>query len=99
MEQIGMSESANTIPLCVDLDGTLVQTDLLLESIFALLKQSILNFLLLPLWPIKGKAHFKQKIADRMDLDVSLLPYNKAFLDYTKQQYKSGRRLTLATAT
>lgn len=36
-------------PLCVDLDGTLVRTDLLAESIFALLKLNVLYLFLLPI--------------------------------------------------
>jgi len=73
------------IPLCVDLDGTLVRTDLLLESIFGLLKKNILYALLFPFWLFQGKAYFKQQIADRIDLDVSLLPYNQQFLDKLKK--------------
>ena len=30
----------NTVPLCVDLDGTLIKTDLLVESFFQLLKHN-----------------------------------------------------------
>lgn len=49
-------------PLCVDLDGTLLRTDLLVESVFALFKQNILYAFLLPVWLLKGKAHLKQQI-------------------------------------
>lgn len=72
-------ERDSGIPLCVDLDGTLVCTDLLLESIFKLFKQNILYIFLLPLWLLNGKAHFKQQIADRVDLDVGLLPIRDLF--------------------
>jgi len=87
------------IPLCVDLDGTLVRTDLLLESIFALLKKNVLYALLFPFWLLQGKAYFKQQIADRVDLDVSLLPYNQQFLDNLKKQKAQGRTLILVTAS
>lgn len=86
-------------PLCVDLDGTLIRTDLLVESVFALLKRNILYMLLLPLWLLKGKAYLKQQIADRVDLDVTLLPYHAAFLEYLKEEQTKGRRLILATAS
>lgn len=88
-----------TLPLCVDLDGTLVRTDLLVESIFALIKNDFMHLFLLPLWLLRGKAGFKQKIADRVTLDVTLLPYHDMFLDYLRQEHASGRRLVLATAS
>ncbi len=86
-------------PLCVDLDGTLLRTDLLVESLFLLLKKNILYVFLIPIWLFKGKANLKQKIADRVDIDASQLPYHHNFLDYLKQQHSAGRKLILATAS
>ena len=86
-------------PLCVDLDGTLIRTDLLVESVFSLLKRNILYGFLLPLWLLKGKAHLKHQIAVRVDVDVSLLPYHGNFLNYLKEEHAKGRRLILATAS
>jgi len=86
-------------PLCVDLDGTLIRTDLLAESVFALLKRNILFMFLLPLWLFKGKARLKHEIATRVDIDVGLLPYHNEFLNYLKEQHNHGRRLILATAS
>lgn len=86
-------------PLCVDLDGTLVRTDVLVESVFALLKRNILYLFLLPIWLCKGKANVKQKIADRVELDVDLFPYNSALLKFLVEQKAQGRRLILATAS
>lgn len=86
-------------PLCVDLDGTLLKSDVLVESLFAMLRQNFLFVLLLPFWLLRGKAHLKQQIADRADIDVALLPYNGPFLEYAQQQAASGRRLVLVTAS
>jgi len=94
-----IQNTTSELPLCVDLDGTLVRTDVLLESIFALLKQNFIYVLFLPLWLLKGKAYFKQQIADRVELDVEHLPYHDEFLDYLKQQKALGRHLVLATAS
>jgi len=85
--------------LVVDLDGTLVRTDLLHESVFGLLKQSIFNLFLLPLWLLGGKAHMKAKIAERVDLRIDLLPWHEEFLGYLQEQHEAGRRLVLATAS
>ncbi len=84
------------LPLVVDLDGTLVKTDLLIESLFALIKQNSLYFFLLPFWLMKGKAHFKREISRRVTLDASLLPYNRELVDYLRDQRSQGRRLVLA---
>jgi 4-hydroxybenzoate polyprenyltransferase len=89
----------STRPLCVDLDGTLLRTDLLVESVFALLKQNILYVFLLPLWLVKGKAFLKHQIAERVEIDASLLPYHDTFLTYLREEYAQGRRLILATAS
>jgi len=85
-------------PLCVDLDGTLVRTDTLIESFFALLRKNFLFIFLVPMWLLRGKAYLKEQIARRVDLDVTLLPYNDQFLDFLKEQHELGRRLVLATA-
>lgn len=99
MADFNIQNATSELPLCVDLDGTLVRTDVLVESIFALLKQNFIYVLFLPLWLLKGKAYFKQQIADRVELDVELLPYHGEFLDYLKQQKALGRNLVLATAS
>ena len=86
-------------PLVVDLDGTLIRTDLLIESLFSLLKRNILFLFLLPVWLLKGKAHLKNEIAARTDIDAGLLPYHEEFLNYLRSEHAGGRRLVLATAS
>lgn len=83
----------------MDLDGTLVYTDVLVESIIALLKINPLYFFFLPVWLIRGKAYFKQQIADRVVLDVEILPYNNLLLEYLRKQKQQGRNLILTTAS
>lgn len=87
------------MPLCVDLDGTLVRTDVLIEAAFALLKQNVLYAFVLPLWALKGKAHFKQQVAERVDIDPSRLPYHEEFLTYLMAERANGRPLVLATSS
>lgn len=85
-------------PLCVDLDGTLVKTDLLLESLFVLLKTQPWAVLLLPVWLLRGRAYLKKQIAARAVLNVPALPYHLEFLQFLTEQYRAGRQLILATA-
>ena len=86
-------------PLVVDLDGTLIETDLLVESIAKLLRQEPLALLALPRWLLKGRANLKREIARRVDLDPTLLPYRSALLDHLRAEHANGRSLVLATAS
>lgn len=87
------------VPLCVDLDGTLVKTDILIESFIALLKRNPLLLPVAPFWLMKGKAYLKQQIANHVELDVEALPYREELLQYLREQRLKGRHLVLATAT
>ncbi|CAK0737964.1 membrane hypothetical protein [Gammaproteobacteria bacterium] len=86
-------------PLCVDLDGTLINTDLLMESLFSLLRHTPLTTLLVPFWLLRGKAYLKEQLVRRVQIDVTVLPYHAEFLAYLRQLHTSGRRLVLATAS
>jgi hypothetical protein len=74
---ISMTTASNR-PLAVDLDGTLIHSDVLLESFLLLIKRNPLYLLLVPLWLLKGKAALKQAIASRVQLNPAALPYNQA---------------------
>ena len=87
------------VPLCVDLDGTLLRSDLLVEALFALLVQNPLAALRVPFWLLDGKARLKTEIARRTDIDIASLPYNQRLLEYLQEQRSAGRRLVLATAS
>lgn len=50
-------------PLIVDLDGTLLKTDLLWESILALFKKNPLITFLLPIWLLKGRTFLKRQLS------------------------------------
>jgi 4-hydroxybenzoate polyprenyltransferase len=86
-------------PLVVDLDGTLIKTDLLLESVCSLLRQEPLALFALPIWLLKGRAHLKREIAQRVQLDPALLPYRTELLDYVRAEHDKGRSIILATAS
>jgi hypothetical protein len=86
-------------PLYVDMDGTLLRTDLLAESFFALLKHNPFYLLLVPFWLLRGRAWLKQQIAARVDIDVEVLPYHAGFLEYLRNEAGRGRELYLATAS
>lgn len=87
-----------TLPMVVDLDGTLVHTDTLVESALSAFRADrYLPFRLLP-WLLRGRAHLKARIAARAGLDVRALPYNAELIEYLEKERDSGRALHLATA-
>ncbi|TIV30158.1 MAG: UbiA family prenyltransferase, partial [Mesorhizobium sp.] len=89
----------NAIPLAVDLDGTLIATDLLWEGLFILLKKNPLYFFLLPLWLTGGPARLKQEISLRVDIDPASLPYRQELIDRLHAEHREGRVIVLATGT
>ena len=90
---------AEAVPLVVDLDGTLLRTDLSLESALRLIKQKPWLALMIPLWLFKGRAFLKRRVFESARIDVSLLPLNEALLAWLKEEKARGRRLILATAS
>lgn len=89
----------NTLPLVVDLDGTLIKTDLLIESFLELVASKPWLIVAMFWWLLRGKAALKAEIAKRVELDIAVLPYNEPLLDYLREQRRAGRHLALATAS
>ena len=90
---------SKTIPLAVDLDGTLIATDLLWEGLFLLLRKNPLYLFMVPFWLASGPARLKQEIASRVDLDPALLPYRQEVLERIGRERDAGRQIILATGT
>jgi len=95
----GVSDQRDTTtPLCVDLDGTLLRSDMLLESLLAMIKDNPASVFQLPFWMVKGKAHFKSQIASRVDFSSCHLPFNEEVVEYVLEQ-RASRRTVLVTGT
>jgi 4-hydroxybenzoate polyprenyltransferase/phosphoserine phosphatase len=86
-------------PLVVDLDGTLIHTDMLHESVLKGLRNNPWDTFCIPYWLSRGKAVLKRQLAHRNDFDPNSLPYNHDLLDWLKQQRAQGRKLILCTAS
>ena len=87
------------IPIFVDLDGTLVSTDTLVESVLLFMRSNPLNIFLLIVWLFKGKAQFKSNVVKNVKLKPELLPYNKEVIDYIKKEKKKDKQIYLITAS
>jgi 4-hydroxybenzoate polyprenyltransferase/phosphoserine phosphatase len=90
---------SESIPLCVDLDGTLVKLDTLHQALFLLLRRDFSSIFRIPGWILKGKAFLKEQVMQRVTLDATALPYNAPFLAWLRDQHAAGRKLVLATAS
>ncbi len=90
---------ASQVPLCVDLDGTLIKTDLLWESLARLLRRNPFQLLPVLFWWMRGRAHLKQQLARRVTFDPATLPYHEPFLAFLREQKAAGRKLFLVTAS
>ena len=91
-----MNAPAAMLPLCVDLDETLVRTDTLVEGLLVLAGELRVGALLAAF--AGGRAALKARVAALAPPDPALLPYNQALLDYLGEQRAAGRRIVLATA-
>lgn len=94
-----MEQSLPSIPVIVDLDGTLIHSDMLHESVLRLMRDRPLRLLMIPLWIAQGKATLKRAVAQDVALEPASLPFNLPLIDWLKQQRDLGRRLVLCTAS
>ncbi len=82
-------------PIVIDLDGTLIKTDLLYESFILLLKKNFFYIFLCFFWLLKGVANLKHQIASRVEINIDALPYNNHLISFIESQ---KHEIYLATA-
>ncbi|MCE6968673.1 haloacid dehalogenase-like hydrolase [Cereibacter sphaeroides] len=85
--------------LVVDLDGTLLASDILYETFWSALGRDML----VPLhaaWALRGgRAALKRRLAATASLDVTRLPYDRAVIDLVTRWRERGGRAALVTAS
>ncbi len=90
-------------PLVVDVDGSLIGGDLLIEGIARLLSVSPLSLLALPFWlaaaMVRGRSGLKRRIAEAVPLPPDTLALNPAVLDEIAAAQAAGRSVWLASAS
>ncbi|HEX7324210.1 MAG TPA: UbiA family prenyltransferase [Rhodanobacteraceae bacterium] len=96
MSNDARAESA--VPLCVDLDGTLIHSDLLIESALALIKRNPLYLFRMLLWLARGRANLKREVARRAKVDVATLPWDSRVVALLNSE-RPRRPLVLCTAS
>ena len=86
-------------PIYCDVDGTLIRSDLLIESAFATIKKKPWIVLIFPFWLMRGRSYLKARLAEGYDMEPSLLPYNDALVTYLSGESRKGRDIYLASAS
>ncbi|KMO40901.1 hypothetical protein VQ02_06935 [Methylobacterium variabile] len=95
-----LDEPAVDIPLVVDVDGTLIKSDLLYESALQFLARFPLEAWRLPHWLMThGKAGLKVRLAERADPQVATIPLRDETVALIRDAHEAGRRVYLASAS
>ncbi|NTB05212.1 UbiA family prenyltransferase [Agrobacterium tumefaciens] len=85
--------------LVVDLDGTLLRTDMLYENFWSAFGSDWrCLFSAISALP-RGRAHLKRHLACAATVDARFLPYNTKVLAYIKKWRRAGGRTALVTAS
>lgn len=89
----------NTIILVVDLDGTLVKTDMFFETAWSVLSSDTKATFNVMKYIFSGRAFLKQQLAAYAQVDAGLLPYNETVLDFIRNWRDQGGCIALVTAS
>ena len=85
-------------PLCVDLDHTLLKTDLLYETLILLVRRKPMALAALPFWLTRGRSFLKRQLALRVQPEISRLPFRDELITFLQLEKNRGRRLVLVSA-
>ena len=87
-----------SVPLVLDLDGTLIAGDLLYKSFFSILRHNPSIVFACAGWLLKGRAALKRQLALRNRIDWERLELHQDVLALAKNEKAAGRTIVLATA-
>ena len=89
------------LPLVVDLDGTLIKTELPWESFISVLTRHPVRLVKILKKKLKTKKEgfFKTELEKWAELSVQNMPFSKNFLNWLKEEKATGRKLILCTGS
>lgn len=85
------------LALCIDLDGTLIHGDITNLACWKYVRENFFRIFLVIAWLFQGRAYFKHKLAERVDIDPAELRCNIRFLSFLEKEKLDGREIFLAT--
>ncbi len=86
-------------PLVLDIDGTLLRTDMLFENVWAGLGTDPIRTIKAGASLFRNPARLKEAVYNIADIRVDLLPVNTEVLEYAKAAQADGREVILASAS
>lgn len=87
------------MPVCVDLDGTLLRTDLLYELLARVLRRKPWLLFAVPFWLLRGRIAAQRALARHATLDIAALPYDASYLESLASRKQGGESLVLVTSS
>lgn len=87
------------VPLVVDVDGTLLRTDILHETALQFVARHPFESWRLVTWTLTGKARLKHALAERVDCGADHLPLNEEVVAAIREAQAEGRPVWLASAS
>ncbi len=95
-----VGQSGSEIPIAVDMDGTLILTDMSWVSIRRVILRRPWTIMGMLVKEFTGRrAQWKRDLAEKLIFDPSELEYHEGFLDWLTGERAKGRTLILATAS
>ncbi|SHF71799.1 4-hydroxybenzoate polyprenyltransferase [Litoreibacter ascidiaceicola] len=85
--------------LVVDLDGTLLRSDILFETFWSAIGRSRMNMVRGARALLHGKAALKRILAEEGPIDVATLPYDAQVVAYVEKWRAEGGKAALVTAS
>lgn len=90
--------ATRSLPLVVDLDGTLLRSDTLVENWLRVVRLQPWTVFATPFWIMRGRAWLKNRLSETGGLQPERLPYHEGLLAWLEEQKAEGRPIHLATA-
>lgn len=91
-------DSNSSLPICVDLDGTLAKNDPLVEAAISACRKHWTNFIRLPVLFLSGRAALQIRLAKIYAPNPETFPYDEELIAFLKKEREEGRRIVLVTA-
>lgn len=95
--EAGVRAPSTAVPLLVDLDHSLIMTDLLSESANVYLSSNPGGLWRLLGWTCQGRGALKSELSTRSTIDIATLPVHEGLFEWLQAQRAAGRRLVLVS--
>lgn len=87
-----------SMPLVLDMDGTLIAGDMLIRSFVASFRRNPFIMLSCLGWLMRGRPFLKRQLAERYQIDWSTIRFHRELVDLAIRERAAGRSIVLATA-